>query len=124
MRIDYEVLAEKGNIALIKLGKTNLEYMVVRGLVPRQERTYNGADWDTTIDYWSCNIDGLQCAIECFRNKTENDYITRYRLEELATLFKDGLIEDDKESAIEYFDEVCEMTDEEKEFFGIDEEDE
>ena len=45
--------------------------------------------------------------------------ISRSRLEELATLFKDGLISDDRESAMEYFNEVCEMTDEEKEFFGI-----
>lgn len=47
--------------------------------------------------------------------------ISRSRLEELATLFKDGLISDDRESALEYFDEVCEMTDEEKEWFGIEE---
>lgn len=49
--------------------------------------------------------------------------IPRCRLEELATLFKDGLISDDRESALEYFDEVCEMTEEEKEWFGIEEED-
>lgn len=47
--------------------------------------------------------------------------ISRNRLEELATLFKDGLIFDDRESAMEYFNEVCEMTDEEKEWFGIEE---
>lgn len=41
------------------------------------------------------------------------------RLVELATLFKDGLIEDDEEQALIYFDETCEMTEEEKEFFGI-----
>ena len=121
MRLNYEVLAEKGDIALVRRGKTNSEYAVVRGLVSRQERTYNGTDWDATIDYWSCNIDGLQCAIECFRNRTENDYIRRWRLEELATLFKDGLIEDDRESAMKYFEDVCEMDENEKEFFGLDE---
>ena len=53
--------------------------------------------------------------------KVNADYIPRCRLSELATLFKDGLISDDRESAMEYFNEVCEMTDEEKEWFGIEE---
>lgn len=53
--------------------------------------------------------------------KVNESYISRIRLEELATLFKDGLISDYRESAMEYFDEVCEMTNEEKEFFGIEE---
>ena len=51
--------------------------------------------------------------------KVNTGYIPRCRLEELATLFKDGLISGDRESAMEYFDEVCEMTEEEKEFFEI-----
>lgn len=62
-------------------------------------------------------------AVDSFRYCTEPNYITRSRLEELATLFKDKLIEDDEESAMEYFNEECEMTDEEKEWFGIESED-
>jgi hypothetical protein len=41
------------------------------------------------------------------------------RLSELATLFKDGLMEDDKEAAMEYFEDTCEMTESEMEYFGI-----
>ena len=62
--------------------------------------------------------------VEVFRYKTEDNYIPRWRLEELATQFKDGLIEDGEYEAMEYFNEVCEMTDEEKEFFGIETESE
>lgn len=51
--------------------------------------------------------------------KSEENYIPRYRLEELATKFKDGLLEDDKEEAMIFFDEECELTDSEKEWFGI-----
>ena len=47
--------------------------------------------------------------------------VARARLEELATLFKDGLISDDRESAFEFFENCCEMTDKEKEWFGIEE---
>lgn len=41
------------------------------------------------------------------------------RLSELATLFKDGLVEDDKEQAMMYFKETCDMTTEEMKYFGI-----
>lgn len=51
--------------------------------------------------------------------KSKTKSISRERLEELATLFKDGLVEFYEDAAMEYFDEVCEMTDEEKEIFGI-----
>lgn len=119
MRLDYTVIEEKGSIALIRRGETNSEYAVVEGLVAKENRIYNGTDWSSTIGYWNCSIQGLQNAIECFREKTETDYIPRHRLEELATLFKDGLIADDKENAMEYFNEVCTMSDEEKVFFGV-----
>lgn len=66
-------------------------------------------------------IVALLSATEKLFEKVNESYISRARLEELATLFKDGLISDDRESAMEYFDEVCEMTDEEKEWFGIEE---
>ena len=49
----------------------------------------------------------------------EKQPISYGRLSELATLFKDGLLEDDVESAMEYFIETCEMSDVEFEYFGI-----
>lgn len=63
--------------------------------------------------------DALKRAMNRLLEKVDESYLSRSRLEELATLFKDGLISDDRESAMEYFDEVCEMSEEEKEFFGI-----
>lgn len=45
---------------------------------------------------------------------------TKDRLVELLTLAIDGLLEDDEESAREYFRESMEMSEEEAEFFGID----
>ena len=118
--MQYEVLFEKGNYALIKRGTYMQQYAVVNGL--NKER----GDWSYTVEYTDfgkfskiTEIKALQEMIEVFRYKTDENYIPRWRLEELATQFKDGLIEDDEESAMEYFDEVCEMTESEKEFFGI-----
>ena len=123
--MQYEVLFEKGNYALIRRGSEMTQYAVVNGL--DKER----GDWAWTVSYTDfgkyssvTEIEALQEMIEVFRYKTEENYIPRYRLEELATQFKDGLIEDDEESAMEYFDEVCEMSESEKEFFGIETESE
>ena len=44
---------------------------------------------------------------------------TPERLVELASLAIDGLREDDEESAMEYFRDTMELTDYEREFFGI-----
>ena len=121
----YEVILEKGEYALILRGSRMEEYAVVNGL--NKER----GDWGWTCCYYNFSefapidkAEALFLALDYFRMRTETDYIPRCRLEELATKFKDGLIEDDKESAMEYFDEVCEMTESEKEFFGIETENE
>lgn len=121
----YEKLFEKGKYSLI-LRKLNLdEYAVVYGL------NEESGEWQHTVDYWnfgkySCldKVEALQAAIECFRMKTENNYISRYRLEELATKFKDGLIEYDELYASSYFDEECEMEEHEKKFFEVETESE
>ena len=118
----YEVILEKGEYALILRGSRMEEYAVVKGL------NKETGEWDWTCCYYNfgnyTQIDKAQAlflALDYFRMRTENNYIPRCRLEELATLFKDGLISDDRESALEYFDEICEMSEEEKSFFGIEE---
>lgn len=106
------------NYALIERGESK-EYAVIYGLVPESERRYEGSDWNRTVNYASHTLIGLAKMIDVFRCKTEDKYISHLRLEELATLFKDGLIEDDKESAMEYFEDTCSMDENEMEFFGI-----
>ena len=110
----------KGNIALIerKMNTECPEYAVVRNLDLSKPMESND-QWDNTITYTLHTIRGLQSCVDIFRSKTEDDYISRARLEELATLFKDGLIEDDRENASQYFDEVCEMTEYEENYFGV-----
>lgn len=85
-----------------------------------------GRQWEYGVYYMFSNdkekLVALNKATEKLFEKVNADYISRCRLEELATLFKDGLISDDRESAMEYFEKVCEMDESEKEFFGIEEE--
>lgn len=118
----YEVIMEKNDYALI-IRKTRMdEYAVVNGLDKAK------GEWAWTYVYYNfgefspiSKAEALAKAIDAFRYKTEEGYIPRCRLEELATLFKDGLISDNRENAFEYFDEICEMSEEEKSFFGIEE---
>lgn len=64
----------------------------------------------------------ITSAVDCFEERYGNRKIYYDRLVELATLFKDGLIQDDFESAIEYFQEVIEMEDSELEWLGVNDE--
>lgn len=116
----YKLIVEKGKYSLILRGVHMEEYAVVYGLNKEL------GEWAHTCDYWSFDKyssctkeEALYYALDCFLMMTKEKFINRCRLEELATLFKDGLIEADEGLAHEYFDEVCYMNDEEKEFFGI-----
>lgn len=118
----WKEILRKEDIALLQ-SESDTQYAVVSGYDPTQPE---GQQWahGTYFTYFQNNpkkILYLQSAYDCFMEKVNADFIPRCRLEELATLFKDGLISDDRDSALEYFDECCEMSDEEKSFFGIEE---
>ena len=120
----YNIILRNGRYALLEM-KT--QYVVVCGFDKTQSE---GSQWSQGYYYTHWNTSEivkqrmLSAALEYYITLTETDYIPRCRLEELATQFKDGLIEDDEEQALIYFDEVCEMTESEKEFFGIETESE
>lgn len=115
----YTILLRNGKYALLDMEH---QYAVVSGYDPTQ---LVGQQWDygTYFSHWNQSTEdqqrALSSAIELFRMRTERGYIHRHRLEELATKLKDGLIECDEDFAAEFFDEECEMTDEEKVWFGI-----
>ena len=120
----YNIILRNGRYALLEM---ETQYVVACGF---DETQSEGSQWTQGYYYTHWNTSEivkqrmLSAALEYYRTLTETDYIPRCRLEELATQFKDGLIEDDEESAMEYFNEVCEMTENEKEFFGIETESE
>ena len=84
--------------------------------------------WAYTVCSWMYGKYGreeylvMQDAIDSFRYKTESDYIPRSRLEELATQWKDKIIQDcwmTEEEQNEYFIGEQDMNDAELEFFGL-----
>ena len=118
----WKEILRKDKYALLQ-SESDTQYVVVSGYDPTQPEDQQWSH-GTYFTYFHNNFKKmlyLQSAYDCFMGKVNADYIPRCRLSELATLLKDGLISDDRESAMEYFNEVCEMTDEEKEWFGIEE---
>ena len=118
----YEILFEKGRYALILRGEKMCEYAVVKDL------DNTNREWGYTVSYcgfgplWgNSQAEALSECLDTFRYSTEKDYISRNRLIELSTQFKDALIEVEANTASEVFKE-CELSDHEREFFGIDEE--
>ena len=118
----YNIILRNGRYALLEM---ETQYVVACGF---DETQPENQQWENGLYYSHWNESAtekqrmLSVALEVFRIRTEKDYIHRNRLEELATKFKDGLLETDKDFAMEYFDSECEMEDYEKEFFGIESE--
>lgn len=120
-------LLRNGDYALLQ-SKSDTQYAVVSGYDPTQ---LENQQWSsgTYFTYWddaNKKATALSSALDLFRYRTESKYISRLRLEELATKFKDGLfgayLEDEEYE--EFFADECEMEDYEKEFFGIESEEE
>lgn len=78
--------------------------------------------FNTSMDGGNMNYGHYELSFEdalTVFNGEEIKPISWDRMSELATKFKDGLNLDDKEEALKYFTEECEMTDKELEYFGI-----
>ena len=58
-------------------------------------------------------------AVDYARTKTETYRPTYYRLEEIAGKAVDGLVQDDEDSAYEYFANEIEIDYQEAEYFGL-----
>ena len=120
MSIKYSVLLEKGNYALILRGEKMQEYAVVNGL------NKETGEWDWTCGYWGfgkysnlSEAKALMLALDCFLVKTEENYTSRWRLEEFTTKFKDIILEMDDDEGMERIMEETEPTDYEAEWLGL-----
>lgn len=113
-------ILRKDKLALLQ-SENNSQYAVASGYNPdgKEDEQWSHASYFMYYGNEQAKALYLQAALDMFRAKSEENYIPRYRLEELVTKFKDGLLEDDKEEAMIFFDEECELTDSEKEWFGI-----
>lgn len=73
---------------------------------------YNGKDWDSGHYF-----ENITDAVSFYEMHPQ---INPHRLSEIASLLKDGIIEDDYDSAMEYFRDTLQLTEEECDYFDID----
>ncbi len=119
--MDYKLIAEKGKYALIQRGSRMQEYAVVNGL------DQDKGEWNYTCSYYGVGKhsklsadEALFKALDDFRSRTDRDYVSHERLLEIATLLKDGLLEDDADEAYEYMSGTVELSENEAEVLGLD----
>ena len=97
------------------------QYAVVNGL------DKDKGEWNYTCTYYEAGKyskmseeEALFKALDDFRSRTGRDYIPHGRLLEIATLLKDGLLEDDADEAYEYMCDTVELSGNEAEALGLD----
>lgn len=119
--MDYKLIAEKNEYALIQRGSRMQQYAVVNGL------DKDKGEWNYTCTYYEAGKysklseeESLFKALDDFRSRTDRDYIPHGRLLEIATLLKDGLLEDDADEAYEYMCDTVELSKKEAEALGLD----
>ncbi|MBD5168943.1 MAG: hypothetical protein HDT20_02280 [Oscillibacter sp.] len=117
----YTLIEEKGPYALILRGESMTQYAVVHGL------DKEAGSWDWTCCYYDfgkfselTKTEALFKALDYYLMRTNEKHIPWARMSEIATLLKDGLIEDDEEEAYRYMADVVELSDAEAEYFGLD----
>ena len=117
----YTLIDEKGQDSLVLRGESMTQYAVVCGL---DKET---ASWDWTCCYYDfgnfselTKAEALFKAVDYYLMRTDESRISWARMSEIATLLKDGLIEDGEEEAYRYMVDVAELSDTEAEYFGLD----
>lgn len=126
--LDWKLVMDLGNgFAVLHNEKSCTQYNLANGYKP-ETNTWDYGHYVSSFDMALVvylDLRGNDWIKTDYQHKVEEtSEINFMRMSELATLFKDGLIEDDRESAIEYFEDSCEMTEKEMKYFGItDEED-
>ena len=117
----YTLIDENGKYALILRGESMTQYAVVSGL------NKETGSWDWTCCYYDfgkfselAKTEALFKALDYYLMRTNEKHITWARMSVIATVLKDGLIEDDEEEAYRYMADVAELSNTEAESFGLD----
>ena len=117
----YTLIDEKGQYALILRGGSMTQYAVVCGL------DKEAGSWDWTCCYYDfgrfselTKAEALFKALDYYLMRTNENHISWARMSEIATLLKDGLIEDSVEEAYRYMAHAAELSDTEAAYFGLD----
>jgi hypothetical protein len=116
----YETILRKGNCVLVD-DKAGRQYIVGIGYDPKAPM---GQQWGHGhyFSYWADNerkTDMAMAALDYLFSRTVKGYISKSRLEEIATSALHELKETDEDSFTDFCENDLDLTDEEKEWFGL-----
>lgn len=107
----YTLIDEKRPYALVLRGESITQYVVVCGL------DKEAGNWDWTCCYYDfgkfselTKAEALFKAVDYYLMRTDEKHISWARISEIATVLKDGLIEDGEEEAYHYMADVVELS--------------
>ena len=117
----FTLIDDNGQYALILRGESMTQYAVVSGLDKK------AGSWDWTCCYYDfgkfsglTKAEALFRAVDYYLMRTNEKHISWARMSEIATVLKDGLIEDGEDEAYRYMADVAELSESEAEYFGLD----
>ena len=122
--MEREILLVVGRYALvINRNKYLTDYIVASGYNTDSQDWGSGTYFSASTNSQMENAECLMKATEYFYSKVNKAYISRARLEEIATRFKDALMEfeDDESTLVENLNYEYDLAleNEELEFFGL-----
>lgn len=121
--LSYEVLLRKGNCVLVE-NKIAEEYIVGVGYNPEAPVGQQWRQGHYFSYLFSDRGTALMKAVDFLLSRASEYYVSKARLEEIATAALHELKETDEDSFTDFCDGDLDLTNEEKEWFGLDKEDE
>lgn len=118
----YEVLLRKGNCVLVE-NKIAEEYIVGVGYNPEAPVGQQWSQGHYFSYLFSDRGTTLMKAVDFLLSRASEYYVSKARLEEIATAALHELKETDEDSFTDFCDGDLDLTEEEREWFGLDEED-
>ena len=121
--LSYEVLLRKGNCVLVE-NKIAEEYIVGVGY---NSEAPVGQQWGQGHYFsylFSDRGTALMKAVDFLLSRASEYYVSKARLEEISTAALHELREVDNDTFLDFCEEDLDLTEEEREWFGLDKEDE
>ena len=120
--LSYEVLLRKGNCVLVE-NKIAEEYIVGVGYNPEAPVGQQWRQGHYFSYLFSDRGTALIKAVDFLLSRASEYYVSKARLEEIATAALHELKEVDEDTFFDFCENDLDLTEEEREWFGLDEED-
>ena len=117
-----EILRNEDKKVALLVSESNTQFVVAFGYdpdAPEDQKWQHGHYFPFWMDSEK-KAEALADAMDLYRSRTDSRYISRLRLEEIATSALHELREVDNDTFLDFCEEDLNLTEEEREWFGLD----